>query len=178
VAKWRKLNPERNLELHAEYRKSHKQHISEYASRFRIENPEKMKQRQQDYYAENSERVCVYGKKYREENKEKTKGWARRWWLLNKDKARTYVQNRRAKTRGDKDLLSLGIIKKLYEQQNGLCACCGQELGDNYHLDHIMPLALGGEHSDSNVQLLKARCNLQKGAKHPEVFMRERQATL
>ena len=58
-----------------------------------------------------------------------------------------------------------------------------QELSENkfrerlqalQHLDHIMPLALGGSNTDDNIQLLRARCNLQKRAKHPVDFMRER----
>ncbi len=33
------------------------------------------------------------------------------------------------------------------------------------HLDHIIPLSKGGEHTASNVQPLCAECNLKKGAK-------------
>lgn len=32
-------------------------------------------------------------------------------------------------------------------------------------LDHVVPLALGGEHSYANTQLAHRRCNLAKGAK-------------
>ena len=34
-----------------------------------------------------------------------------------------------------------------------------------------MPLALGGLNEDSNMQLLTARCNLQKSAAHPDEYM-------
>jgi 5-methylcytosine-specific restriction endonuclease McrA len=47
-------------------------------------------------------------------------------------------------------------------------------LGDNYHIDHIMPLALGGSNTDDNIQLLRQRCNNQKCAKHPVDFMQSR----
>lgn len=52
--------------------------------------------------------------------------------------------------------------------------CCGLPLGDNYHIDHIMPLALGGSNTDDNIQLLRQRCNNQKCAKHPVDFMQSR----
>lgn len=34
-----------------------------------------------------------------------------------------------------------------------------------FHVDHIVPLAIGGDHSDDNVQLATAKWNQQKGAK-------------
>jgi 5-methylcytosine-specific restriction endonuclease McrA len=47
-------------------------------------------------------------------------------------------------------------------------------LGDNYHLDHIVPLAIGGTNTDDNIQLLRQKCNQQKSAKHPIDFMQSR----
>jgi 5-methylcytosine-specific restriction endonuclease McrA len=41
-------------------------------------------------------------------------------------------------------------------------------------MDHIIPLALGGTNTDDNIQLLRAKCNKQKGAKHPIDFMQQR----
>jgi 5-methylcytosine-specific restriction endonuclease McrA len=42
-----------------------------------------------------------------------------------------------------------------------------------FHVDHIMPLALGGSNAPSNIQLLCAPCNLRKSAKHPLAFARQ-----
>jgi 5-methylcytosine-specific restriction endonuclease McrA len=64
--------------------------------------------------------------------------------------------------------LSQDIEMRLFAAQNGLCVCCGCNLGNNYHVDHIMPLALGGTNTDDNVQLLRAECNMRKAAKHPD----------
>lgn len=82
--------------------------------------------------------------------------------------------NRRARVRLSGGKLSNGIVEKLITMQNGLCACCSQPLNGKYHLDHIMPLALGGTNTDDNVQLLLPRCNLSKGAKHPIDYMRSK----
>lgn len=57
---------------------------------------------------------------------------------------------------------------------NGKCPCCKQPLGDEFHLDHVIPLALGGPNTDDNMQLLRKTCNLQKSAKHPVQYMQER----
>lgn len=66
------------------------------------------------------------------------------------------------------------MAKKLYELQRGKCACCCKPLGNNYHLDHRVPLARGGRNEDCNMQLLRAKCNMQKSAKDPIEFMQER----
>lgn len=55
------------------------------------------------------------------------------------------------------------------------CACCRRNLGESgYHIDHVVPLALGGMHDDSNLQLLCPSCNMSKHAKHPIDFMQSR----
>lgn len=81
---------------------------------------------------------------------------------------------RRARKLGACGKLTPGILRKLFFLQRGRCVVCrtkfGKEKG-SYHLDHIMPLALGGSHTDENVQLLCPSCNIAKGAKHPTEFM-------
>lgn len=96
------------------------------------------------------------------------------WRKNNPEKTKTQRANYKAKRRSAKGKLSSGISEKLYTLQRGKCACCGHELGKDFHIDHIVPLALGGENVDSNVQLLKAECNLRKGAKDPVEYMQTR----
>jgi len=55
------------------------------------------------------------------------------------------------------------------------CSKCGEEKplvafrqapsGEEYHVDHIIPLAKGGLHHPDNLQVLPADLNLKKGAK-------------
>ncbi len=51
------------------------------------------------------------------------------------------------------------------------CIACG---GAYEHADHVMPLALGGEHSVENLLPLCGTCNTSKGAKHPAAWVAER----
>jgi len=97
-----------------------------------------------------------------------------RWEAANPEARLTINRNRRARKKGNGGKLSPNIKIKLYELQRGRCACCRQPLGADYHLDHIMPLALGGQNVDSNMQLLRAVCNLSKGAKHPVDYMQRK----
>ena len=49
---------------------------------------------------------------------------------------------------------------------NGVCGICQQPVGMSVvHIDHIIPLARGGSHTQDNLQLAHAHCNISKGAK-------------
>lgn len=97
------------------------------------------------------------------------------WAAANPEARRIRCQNRRARKREAGGKLSKGLTDRLFKLQKGKCACgCKQPLGDDYHLDHIMPIILGGVNEDWNIQLLRSLCNQQKHAKHPIDFMQQR----
>jgi 5-methylcytosine-specific restriction endonuclease McrA len=55
---------------------------------------------------------------------------------------------------------------QLLRLQNHRCAICRGPLSFyESHIDHIMPVALGGSDEFSNLQLTHAHCNLRKGAR-------------
>lgn len=142
------------------------------AKNFRINNPDRKKEIDAKYRLENKSKIDLRIKRWRSENKDKVRNILKRYRHSHKMAFVVYTQNRRAKIRKDGGKLSPGIITKLYESQKGLCACCKQALGDKYHLDHRMPIALGGRHEDSNMQLLTQHCNSTKWAKHPDEHQR------
>jgi len=63
-------------------------------------------------------------------------------------------------------------ITEILKRQKFKCAECGVSVKDkkNRHVDHIMPLALGGSNWPTNLQILCPPCNLSKSAKHPIDF--------
>lgn len=156
--RWRANNPEKNK-------------LSIY--KWRNENPDAIKAIDRRSYAKNVEkkRLCAQNRYWK--NRDKWISYARNYRLENKEKRRVFAQNRRSKllSRGK---LSNGIIDKLMRLQMGKCACCGRPLGNKYHIDHIMPIALGGSNTDDNVQLLRAECNQRKHAKHPIDYMQSK----
>lgn len=115
--------------------------------------------------------ACIV--KWRKANPGAVKSLRERWFAANPGAKKAYNQNRRAKVKST-GTLSKDIIPKLFALQKGRCPCCAKPLGDDYHIDHKMPLALGGSNTDDNIQLLRAECNLQKNAKHPVDFMQSR----
>jgi 5-methylcytosine-specific restriction endonuclease McrA len=143
----------------------------------RIENPPKYRPKKKYTYMstpESRELAKLKARAFRAANPEIGKRASANWYSKNKKYHSLLVQNREAKKRANGGGLSKGLQSKLFALQKGKCACCGQPLGDDYHMDHIMPIALGGSNVDSNIQLLRRRCNLQKSAKHPVDFMQER----
>lgn len=64
-------------------------------------------------------------------------------------------------------------IANIYRMQRGRCAYCRIAVQRRYHLDHVQPLASGGQNVPSNLQITCASCNLKKARKPPEVFARQ-----
>jgi hypothetical protein len=156
---YRALNPEKSKQSSKKYRDNNKSKMTEIRAAYAKNNPEKVRESKRLYALKNKEELKVKAKAKRLENPERH---------------RRAKQNRRARERAAVGKISAGLIDKLLGLQRGKCACCKLPLGDDYHVDHIMPLALGGVNTDDNIQLLRARCNLQKNAKHPIDFMQER----
>jgi 5-methylcytosine-specific restriction endonuclease McrA len=69
--------------------------------------------------------------------------------------------------------IAAGAIKSLFMDQEGKCVFCKEPLIE-YHVDHIIAVARGGDDREENLQLLCPRCNLAKGGKDPAKFMLER----
>lgn len=161
--------------------------------RYQSNNPDKVKVTAKKYYDQNkSKRVsAAYAwsrqnpdkfktnmARWREKNHEYLKLKRREWEKKNPEKIKHMRtrgdHNRRFRLLANGGNLSVGIIEKLLNAQKGKCACCGLSLNNGYHLDHIIPLALGGKNTDDNVQLLTPKCNLKKGAKHPIDYMQSK----
>lgn len=82
----------------------------------------------------------------------------------NPDKVREFAKRRKDRTHGT---LPYGTIPKIRERQKNRCAICTCSLKNGDHLDHIVPLARGGKHEPSNLQLLCPPCNLAKSSRDP-----------
>lgn len=201
---WQMDNAERFNELKKIWREGHKEEIKAYQKSYNKDNaekiadrtlawkkanPEKAKKIWDDWAKANPDRKKANGAAWRAANSNRTKATSSAYYASHKDHVlarqaahmaanpelrRIKNSTRRALKNAVGGTLSKGITDKLFNLQHGKCACCGLPLGDNYHLDHIMPLALGGSNTDENIQLLRQRCNIQKGAKHPIDFMQQR----
>jgi HNH endonuclease len=172
--KWRTKNKTREKESMTKYVLKNLEKVKSYQAKWRLENAEKLKKDKATWRLRNAEKI----KKGRAEkylaNADKMKEEKRKYYAENAESFKIRTHNRRAKISKSGEKLSQGLACRLFKLQKGKCACCKLPLGDDYHMDHIMPIAFGGENTDSNIQLLRAFCNKQKYAKHPIDFMQER----
>lgn len=172
---WQSNNREKVRESCKKWNSEHKDKLNETLRKWRALNPEKVKASKARHYAKHAEKERASRKKWYAENRDKAKEAYAKWAASNPEARRLINQNRRAAKREAGGRLSNGLVKRLFELQRGKCACgCNRPLGDDYHRDHRMPLALGGTNTDDNIQLLRKTCNLQKGAMHPIEFMQKR----
>lgn len=154
-----KENKEKCDRINKEWAKSHPEGRAKISKRYYENNIDKLREYSRKKFTENAESYRDRGKKWRQENPEKNALKERR---------------RRSRKKGAGGEHTIEDINRLKVIQNGKCAVCKSKLGKGYHVDHVMPLALGGSNDASNLQLLCPPCNMSKSAKHPVDFMQER----
>lgn len=172
-AAWRKSNAERAKETAAAWREKNRDHLNEYSASKRAEHPEKYRAMVKAWDTANKSKRSQDNARWYLENVERKRIQGRAWRAENPEAKKVIDQNRRARKKSGGNL-SRDIIKKLLQLQKGLCPCCKKPLGEDFHLDHIIPLAKGGTNTDDNVQLLRRLCNSQKSTKDPVEFMQSR----
>jgi 5-methylcytosine-specific restriction endonuclease McrA len=125
-----------------------------------------------EYRKYNRQAVMAKTAEWRKLNPERVKLLRRSWRKKNPEAKRVSEATRRARKRKAGGRHTVSDIKALMAQQHGQCAICRLFL-ETYHVDHVMPLALGGDNSKENIQLLCPTCNDKKGAMHPQDFLRK-----
>lgn len=157
------------------------------ARKWKLANPEKVKEQKAQWHQKNKQRRNAASSKrpitesrrasnaaWNLENAAHKKAYNVNWEALNPESKKRRRAARRSLLKGSGGRLSKGITERLFKLQKGKCPCCGLPLGDDYHMDHKMPLFLGGTNTDDNIQLLRHFCNIQKRAQHPVDFMQSK----
>jgi len=108
--------------------------------------------------------IAAYDAAYREAHKTEVAAWNAAYRKAHPDKIADNSALRRARKRGASvEKVSRALV---YERDGGYCHICGKKVNPKkWHIDHIIPLARGGEHSYKNVAVSHPKCNLSKGAK-------------
>lgn len=140
-----------------------------------------------------------YYRRHYDANRELYAMWKRAWYDANREvvlaRQRADVEGSRAKAQRYKEshrevLAERQCRRRAAERAGveigeidldalwtGYCGICGDELDPSLtapslmrkSLDHIWPLALGGDHVQHNLQWSHLRCNIRKGAKPPDI---------
>lgn len=167
---WKDANQDSIKAYRVAYWAANKERLISEKVIYRTENGDELRRKEREKYKETYDPEKTWAKL----NPERNRATAAAWRAANPELRSIWQQNRRAKKLASGGKLSKGLAEKLFKLQKGKCACCKQPLGDDFHLDHVMPLALGGTNTDDNMQLLRKECNLKKNKKHPIDFMQSR----
>lgn len=116
-----------------------------------------------------------YQRKYHLENRERLRELKRanliKWRKLHPEKAAMLSRLNKQVWRARKKQLRIEprLNKKLiHNWDTRICGICDTYIEKEYHIDHIMPLSRGGNHTVTNLQLAHPYCNRSKFTKLPE----------
>lgn len=154
-----------------EYAKKNREKLLLYWREYYKENREKDKA----WRLKNKDRLRALDKKKKDANREKYRAQNREWYKNNPEWAVAKEARRRAAKKSSEKHFSKEDVKRIYDEQNGQCVCCGEPLSGGYHVDHIIPLSKGGSNGPDNIQLLLPVCNVQKKDRDNDEFMRSRE---
>lgn len=126
---------------------------------------EELKRRQRTYYERMSQ-----DDEWRRQRNEKMREVMKR----PENRARTRVRvlkRKRIKANVSAELIDSEAI---FQRDGWICQLCFEEVDpllfwphpESPSLDHIVPLSLGGSHTEDNVQLAHLRCNISKGNRY------------
>lgn len=154
----------------ATYHVKNKEKIAAQTKSYRESNKNSMEAYLIIYRAANKEKLAAQTKSYRESNKDNLAAYR----AGHLQERRLYKHTRRARLKSIGGVHTVNEIQNLLELQKWKCAVCSVSVITKYHIDHILPIKLGGSNDIYNIQILCPTCNLQKSAKHPVDFMQSR----
>jgi 5-methylcytosine-specific restriction endonuclease McrA len=104
-----------------------------------------------------------------EEQARKAVERAKRWALANPQRALAHGR-KCANTRRARKLAAFVEVvdpQVVFDRDGGICGICRTPVEDDqrWDVDHVIPLAKGGQHSYANVQLAHASCNKKKATR-------------
>lgn len=137
---------------------------------YRAKNRERINARKRAYIQENMALILKKNAGYAAKNPERVRGWKQKWKRENRLAGAIHAQTRRARKVSVGGTFTKADVETLQIQQRNKCAApwCRRPL-EKFHVDHIVPLALGGSNDRLNLQLLCPLCNVQKGYRDPIV---------
>ena len=116
------------------------------------------------YAVTNRDRLRAQSRTRYEANRERLLPRFAAYRTANRDKRQEAWLRRRAWKRGA-PVIERIYRAKVWARDGGRCHVCGRKADpSNWHLEHIVPLSRGGEHSYRNVAVSHPACNLRKGA--------------
>lgn len=113
-------------------------------------------------YKGSTDKARQRAREYAAANREAAAEKSRLWRQNNKDHAHALQLSYRARKKGAR----VQMVRRsfLLKRDKGICGICHTPVDPKkFHVDHIISLANGGEHSYANTQIAHPSCNCRKG---------------
>jgi 5-methylcytosine-specific restriction endonuclease McrA len=156
----------------AAWRTQNKDRVKSNSLSYRERNKDVIRDKRKQWYETHKNDVLKERSTYYSKKSASIKARVTRYSKEHPERIAVVRHRRRARMKGSGGFYTEADVGRLLEQQEGLCAnlrCCA-DLDSGYHIDHIVPICLGGSSWPDNIQLLCPKCNLSKGAKHPDIW--------
>jgi 5-methylcytosine-specific restriction endonuclease McrA len=163
-AAWVALDRMRNPDKYAEIRRRYRERNSERIRALRLARKAKALTYNRAYREANRETINQKGREYRELNTTKERARSQAYHIRRPDVAYKNTLARRARRAG----VAVERVDPIavFERDGWKCGICLRPVvKEEASVDHIVPIARGGEHSYANVQLAHLSCNKRKGVK-------------
>ncbi len=171
IKEYAELNKEKTAKQHKEYYKNNQEKIDSYQKQYYEKNKKRIIKNARESVLRNKEHIQTYKKEYYITNRaEILAGFKERAKLPERKLQHRLSGNKRIalKKSTEDGTITPQAIKDMMIEQDGKCVLCDCDIRDKYHMDHIKPLAKGGEHRLVNIQLLCPFCNISKSDKWEE----------
>ena len=179
LARVPKCKPCRATRARAHYHANREREAAKARERMRrerAERPEHVRERERAYWSrpENAPRRAEQARRARERalqrpgTRERLRENWRRWRERHPEHERARMRAVQAERQARKLEQFVERVDALVvlERDDGVCGICGGDVDPfEFHVDHIVPLSRGGEHSYANVQAAHPFCNVSKGAR-------------
>jgi 5-methylcytosine-specific restriction endonuclease McrA len=160
----RKKFPENIRETNRKQYEKNKVKNREYSKKYYQANKRRCLDYQAIYRDAYSPRLLAKKAEYYVKNKQELQKKKRRYGQENVHKIAEASRSRQARKRGLTPVTaSKRFMLEFYRTARRLTKC----LGIAFHVDHIVPLARGGKHEESNLQVIPGAINVHK---HTKIF--------
>ena len=135
-----------------------KECVKAYRRKFRRDNKEKIAADRRRHYEENGDRIREANKKWKQANREKAAGSQKKWKKAHKGRVMAFSAARKAEKLGLFTLVCDRMVS-IYDE----CAALNEQDGTKtWHVDHTIPLSVGGAHVAGNLQIVPGSWNMAK----------------
>ena len=168
---YRQAHRKEEAERTRRWRENHKERYAKYLEERRAKRQAErvrfLAEHRDELLARKAERLAkdiARRHRYRLEHRTQTAEYGRRY---RREHATAYAQHSARRAALKRSLTTESVVRDVvFDRDGGKCHLCGKQLRrEDWHLDHIIPLSRGGEHSYKNVAVSCPGCNLLKRAR-------------